>query len=121
MQRILIFLFCTVLCGALPAQPEDASARLLESLLGESKNAPPPPSAPQEGMTVRIYQLSQIRVDASNGLRAVDVLKRWLPVGSTVSTVPANNALHILTTATAHQAASEFLVTLDQPPAVSSA
>src|SRR5439155_24302230 len=92
----------------------------LESLLGESKSTLPPPSAPQEGMTVRIYQLSQIRVDASNGLRAVEVLRRWLPAGSTVSAVPANNALHILTTATAHQAASEFLATLDQPPAVSS-
>src|SRR5438067_176594 len=118
MWRKLIVLFCTVFCGALFAQSEDASARLLESLLGESKSALPQSNVPQEGMTVRIYQLAQIRVDASNGLRAVEVLKRWLPAGSTVSSVPANNALHVLTTATAHQAASEFLVALDQQPAI---
>src|SRR4051812_36189586 len=118
MRALFSFLIFTVLgLGFAEAQDGDGSARLLESLLGETKISPTS-NAPQEGMTVKIYQLTQLRVDAANGQRATDVLRRWLPVGSTVSPVPATNALHILTTPTAHQAVAELLVVLDQPPAM---
>lgn len=93
---------------------KDSSTQLLEQLLRDPvPNAVPQP--PQQGMSVKIYQLGNLRVDAPNGLRATEVLRKWLPAGSTVTPVPATNSLHVLTTESAHSALTDLLAALDQP------
>ena len=110
----------------------DWSASLLERMLGApaATQAQPeaegqglrrpsatPPSLPQEGMVVRVYQLRRAQIGSPEVDTKINVLERLIPAGSVLKKDSPSNSISVLTSPSVQEAVYTFLSAIDTPPA----
>ncbi len=121
---LLLVFFCRCLSaqsvpvGERAAGEEGWSTDLLARLLDPPTSGDGP--SREGGMVLRSYQLQTLRLGSpGRATHLVNILRRMLPPDSRVTEDGEGNALHVLSSTRAQEAALEFISSMDVPTEVS--